>query len=138
MNRIHDQAVHYLEKSIQLRKQMPGFRKDWLYSPYYHLGITYYTAGRCEDAARYLREAIADREDRLGPNDRESHRTGALYYALGNVCGAQGLADLAYSLHHRAFMQCRQTAGEAALATLRCSQKLAEHYVRYECDSRAG
>ncbi|KAI1204158.1 uncharacterized protein F4807DRAFT_472482 [Annulohypoxylon truncatum] len=132
--RSFDKAVEYLEKSAELRRKMPDFREDWLFSPFYHLGVTYSCMGRFDDAAKYLQKAIADREAHLGPSDRESSRTGSLHYALGNVYSAQGFGDQAYAEHHRAYMQCRQTAGETALATLRCSQKLAEHYERYGYD----
>lgn len=137
MNRLHDQAIHFLERSVELRKQMPKFQKDWLYSPYYHMGVTYHCMEKFEEAARVLQVAIADREEAIGPNDRVSHRTGALYYVLGNVRNSQGLLDEAYALHHRASIQCRGTVGESGLPTLKCSQKLAEHYERYRYDSEA-
>ncbi|KAK3657557.1 hypothetical protein LTR56_002332 [Elasticomyces elasticus] len=131
MNRVHDQAIAYLERSIQLRELMPEFQKDWLYSPYYALGTLYHRMGRLDEATKLLTEAIADHEQALGPNDRVSDRTGSLYYALGKVRASQGLLDEAYGLHHRASLQCRGTVGDSALSTLKCHQKLAEHYERY-------
>ncbi|MDI1493613.1 MAG: hypothetical protein OHK93_005909 [Ramalina farinacea] len=137
MNRLHENALDYLTRSVNLRKQMPDFKKDWLYSPYYHMGITYHRMGDYEKAAGIIQEAIDDRVAALGPNDRISSRTAALYYSLGNIRNSEGRLDDAFGLHHRAYMQSRQTAGEFAFATLRCSQKLAEHYVRFGCDPEA-
>lgn len=137
MNRLCEKALLYLDKSVEFRRQMPNFQKDWLFSPYYHMGVVHHSTGNFDEAAKILQEAIADREEALGPNDRVSSRTGALYYVLGNVRNSQGFRDEAYSLHQRALMQCRQTAGESAIATLRCSQKVAEHYERYGYDSEA-
>ena len=137
MNRLHDEALHYLNESVDLRKQMPNFKNDWLYSPYYHMGITYHRMGRFQDAADIIQVAITDREKAFGPNDRISCRTGSLYYVLGNIRNSQGLLDDAFSQHIRAHTQTRQTAGESAFQTLKCSQKLAEHYERYGQDSEA-
>lgn len=131
MNRMPEKALEMLEKSAELRRQMKAFKKDWLFSPFYHMGIVYYTMGKYEAAAKVLQEAIVDRLSALGPNDRSSSRTGALFYVLGNVRWSQGLFDEAYTLHQRALIQCKQTAGSFALVTLRVSQRLAEDYERY-------
>jgi len=135
MNGVYDKAIDLFEKSVELRKKMPRFSKDGLYSPYYHMGITYWCMGEHETAAQFLVEAIADREEKFGPNDHSSHRSASLYYALGNVRNSQGRHDEAYALHHRALLICRQANGESALSTLKCAQKLAEHTDRYGLDS---
>ena len=137
MNHVYDQAIIYLNKSVDLQKNMPDFKPDWLFSPYYHLGITYHCQKKYKEAVAILRQAITDREEALGPNDRLSCRTGALYYVLGNVCNSQGRYDEAYAYHHRALIQCCQTAGESALASLRVAQKVAEHHERYGYDDTA-
>ncbi|KAI0478368.1 hypothetical protein F4859DRAFT_54871 [Xylaria cf. heliscus] len=137
MNRLHDKAVETLDQSVDLRKQMPNFKMDWVCTPLYHLGITHHCMGKLEKAAGYLEEAIAAREAKFGFNDRVSHRTGAMLYALANVRNSQGRFDDAYGLHHKAFLHCRQTNGEFAYTTLKCAQKLAEHYERYGLDQEA-
>jgi tetratricopeptide (TPR) repeat protein len=137
MSGLHDSAVQHLGRSIELRKMMPNFQKDWLYSPLYHLGVASTCVGRLTEAESHLEEAIRDREERFGPNDRESHRTAALYYALGNVRNSQGRTDDAFMLHQRAYVMCRTTVGESALATLKCSQRVAEHYERYDLGTSA-
>jgi len=137
MNRLYDKALSYLDKSVELMKQLPNFKKDWLCSPYYRIAITNHCLGKFEEAAETIEEAITDRETEFGQNDRLSSRTGLLYYILGNIRNSQGRLDEAYSLHHRAYLQCRQTAGESSLAALKCSQKLAEHYIRCNYDDEA-
>lgn len=131
MIRLYDKALYYLEKSVEYRKQMPKFQKDWLFSPYCNIGVILNSMGRSHEAADIIQTAIKDREEALGLNDRVSSRTGALYYVLGNIRRSQGAIDESFSLHQRAYLQCRLTAGESALATLRCMQKLAEHYEAY-------
>ncbi|KAJ8129609.1 hypothetical protein O1611_g4023 [Lasiodiplodia mahajangana] len=137
MNRLYDKAVEALNQSVNLRKQMPKFERGWLCTPLYHLGITHHCMGRLEEAAGYLEEAISAREENFGFNDRVSHRKGAMLYALANVRNSQGRFDNAYGLHHQAFLHCRQTNGECAYTTLKCAQKLAEHYERYGLDQEA-
>lgn len=137
MNRLYNKALSYLNRSADLMKQLPNFQKDWLCSPYYRIAITYHGLGKFTEAAEVIAEAILDRESEFGQNDRLSSRTGLLYYILGNIRNSQGRRDEAYSLHHRAHLQCRQTAGESSLAALKCSQKLAEHYMRCGYDSEA-
>ncbi|KAI1146855.1 hypothetical protein F4825DRAFT_439425 [Nemania diffusa] len=137
MNQLHDKAVEALNQSIDLRKQMPKFEKDWLCTPLYHLGITHHCMGKLEKAASDLEEAIAAREEKFDLNDRVSHRKGAMLYALANVRNSQGRFDDAYGLHHKAFLHCRQTNGERAYTALKCTQKLAEHYERYGLDQEA-
>jgi hypothetical protein len=95
------------------------------------MGITLHCMKKYLEASEIFLLAISDREKAIGSNDRVSSRTGALYYVLGNLRTSQTLLDESYSLHHRAFLQCRQTAGVSAYATLKCSQRLAEHYKRY-------
>ena len=137
MNRLYDKAIPCFTRSMELMKQLPTFQKDWLCSQYYRMAITYHSMGDSDRAAQLVKEAITDREAVFGQNDRVSSRTGLLYYILGNIRNSQSLVDEAYSLHHRAYLQCRQTAGESSLAALKCSQKLADHYIRQGHDAGA-
>ncbi|KAN0116792.1 hypothetical protein V8E51_002769 [Hyaloscypha variabilis] len=93
MNRLYDKALSYLEKSVELMKQLPNFKKDWLCSPYYRIAITNHCLGKFEEAAETIEEAITDRETEFGQNDRLSSRTGLLYYILGNIRNSQGRLD---------------------------------------------
>ena len=137
MNRLYDQAISHFFKAVGLLKQLPGFQKESLGSSYYRMAITYHLQGECDQAAQFIKEAIVDREAVHGQNDRVSNRTGLFYYILGNIRSSQGFLDEAYSLHHRAYLQCRQTTGESSLGALKCSQKLAEHYMRWGYDTDA-
>ncbi|KAI0968573.1 hypothetical protein F4678DRAFT_481798 [Xylaria arbuscula] len=62
------QAIQLLKDSMRIREGLPGFTRDKLFSPLYHLGI-----------------AINDRSTAFGPKDKRSVRSAALYYALGNM-----------------------------------------------------
>lgn len=74
MNGLYEPAISLLKRSKEIRENLENFRKDWLFSPYHHLALTYWRQGRCSEAADTLLEAIHDREAILGPNDRESLR----------------------------------------------------------------
>ncbi|KAI9694138.1 MAG: hypothetical protein M1822_003409 [Bathelium mastoideum] len=137
MNRLYVQALPYFDKSAELMAQLPKFKKDWLVSSYYRKAITYHCLEKFEEAAEIITKAIEYRELAIGYDDRSSSRTGLLYYIFGNIRKSQGFYDEAYSLHHRAYLQCRLTSGPSSLAALKCSQKLAEHYARYDLDEDA-
>lgn len=74
MNGLYEPAISHLKKSKEIRENLENFRKDWLFSPYHHLALTYWRQGRHSEAVDILLEAIHDRETILGPNDRESLR----------------------------------------------------------------
>lgn len=132
MNGLYEPAISHLNKSKEIRESLEGFRKDWLFSPLHHLALTYWCQRRYSEAADTLLEAIHDRETILGLNDRESIRTGALYYALGNVRNSQGLLDEGCIWHGRALIHFRNTVGDKGPATLQTWYKLAEHDIRYK------
>ena len=74
MNALYVDAIPLLIKSKQIRESLPGFRKDWLFSPHYHLALTFYYQGKDQDAVELLESTIKDREELLLPNDRVSVR----------------------------------------------------------------
>ncbi|KAI0868224.1 hypothetical protein GGS24DRAFT_513694 [Hypoxylon argillaceum] len=79
------QAIQLLKDSIRIREGLPGFTRDKLFSPLYHLGIVYHHQGNFDAAETSLKQAINDRSTAFGPKDKCSVRSAALYYALGNM-----------------------------------------------------
>ena len=74
MNHLPDRAMKHLERSKEIRLGLPGFRKDWLFSPFYHLAVAHSCLGNHDKAFEIIQQAINDRIEVLGPNDRESVR----------------------------------------------------------------
>ena len=74
MNHLPDKAISYLERSRDIRLGLPGFRKDWLFSPFYHLALAHTCLGNHDKAFEIIQQAINDRIEVLGPNDRDSVR----------------------------------------------------------------
>lgn len=71
---VYDEAIPYLQESIKVRRSLPGFKEDWLFSPLYQLAHSYLHLGHLGEAARILEVAIQDRIQELGENDRYSMR----------------------------------------------------------------
>ncbi|KAI0102118.1 P-loop containing nucleoside triphosphate hydrolase protein [Nemania sp. FL0031] len=78
-------AIAFLNDSKDIREMLPGFTRDKLFSPLYHLGIVYHHQGDFDAAETTLKQAIEDRSAIFGPEDTRSVRSAALYYALGNM-----------------------------------------------------
>ncbi|KAJ8132877.1 hypothetical protein O1611_g748 [Lasiodiplodia mahajangana] len=78
-------AIELLAESKKIRERLPGFTRDKLFSPLYHLGIVYHHQGNFDAAETTLKQAIEDRSALFGPEDTRSVRSAALYYALGNM-----------------------------------------------------
>lgn len=74
MNGLFEDALMPLNRSINTRQKLSGFRKDWLFNPLYHLGLCYMYQGDNGKATSYLQRAIDDRVEIFGPDDRESTR----------------------------------------------------------------
>lgn len=73
-NGVYDKAIKYLERSMEIRKNFPGFQKMMLFTPSLQLGKVYWKIGKYDDAATILLDALQAREDALGHNDRDSIR----------------------------------------------------------------
>ncbi|KAI1357753.1 P-loop containing nucleoside triphosphate hydrolase protein [Xylaria arbuscula] len=79
------QAIQLLKESMKIRENLPGFTRDKLFSPLYHLGIVYHHQGNFDAAETSLTQAIDDRSAAFGREDKRSVRSAALYYAMGNM-----------------------------------------------------
>ena len=74
MNSLYQKAKPMLRKSQSIRENLPGFRKDWLFSPNYHLALAFHYQNKDQDAAELLASTIKDRVELLGRDDRVSVR----------------------------------------------------------------
>jgi tetratricopeptide (TPR) repeat protein len=73
-NSLWKEAEKYLNESKRIREAMPGFRKDWLFSPLYQLAHTLYHRGKYTEAAEVLEAAINDRVEAFKEADSYSVR----------------------------------------------------------------
>ena len=73
-NSLWKEAIKYFEESMKIRKAMPGFKKEWLFSPYYQLAHAYFHLKNDAKASELLEIAIADRIEALGDHDNYSVR----------------------------------------------------------------
>ena len=74
LNSLYYEAIPFFEMSAKIRKSLPGFKKDWLFSPLYQLAHSYIHLGKNNEAEDLLRAAVQDRVEVLGENDRVSMR----------------------------------------------------------------
>ncbi|MCJ1293336.1 hypothetical protein MMC34_004890 [Xylographa carneopallida] len=132
MNKLYTKAVPLLNRSKEVRASLEGFRKDHMYNPMYHLALAAWHQGNYDEAANLLLEALRDRTHALGPDDRQSVRTGTLFYALGNVRASQGNLEESFAWHQKAFIHFRATGGETHYYTAHACYRVAEHYFRLQ------
>ncbi|KAE8150033.1 tetratricopeptide repeat domain-containing protein [Aspergillus avenaceus] len=97
-----------------------------------NLGLVYMLQGKLDAAEFILRESLITRERLYGKNDKESFRTGRIFYALGNLRSLQGRDNEAYSCHKQAYQQFRDTIGiHHHHRTADVGHKVAEHLIRF-------
>ena len=132
MNGLPSKAIPLLFKSKQLRESMPAFKKEHNFSPLHELSLAYWHQGDNERAASCLLEALHDRESALGKDDRQSVRTGQLFYALGNVRSSQNMLEESFGWHQRALLHYRATGGDSHFKTAMACFRVAEHHVRMQ------
>jgi tetratricopeptide (TPR) repeat protein len=130
MNRLPSKAFPLLFKSKELRELMPAFEPEHNFSPLHELSLAYWHQCEYEEAAKCLLKALADREAALGPDDRQSVRTGQIFYALGNVRASQALMDESFMWHQKALIHFRATGGDKHYKTASACYRVAEHYIR--------
>lgn len=55
-----DAAIKLLKESRRIRENLPGFTRDKLWSPQYHLGMVYSHQGKYDKAEKVINECIDD------------------------------------------------------------------------------
>lgn len=132
-----EKAIVKLKESRRIRENLPGFTRDKLYSPLYHLGLIYSHQGKYAQAEEVLNEAIKDWEEAFGPKDAVSLRSAALFYARGNVKFSRadsGRDDVRRSLpdHKEAVSRATRSAGPKNRTTLICQYQVARVSAKLE------
>lgn len=69
-----ERSIELLKESRCIREKLPGFTRDKLFSPLYHLGLVFHHQKKYDEAENVLNEAIKDREEAFGLNDAVSLR----------------------------------------------------------------
>ncbi|PIA96290.1 hypothetical protein CB0940_10839 [Cercospora beticola] len=75
-------------------------------------------------------QALQEREERLGPDDRSSMLTGRLLHALGNIYLALDETERSLSYHMRAMIHYKETVGPTHHRTADMCFKVAQHKYR--------
>ncbi|KAK3688818.1 hypothetical protein B0T22DRAFT_512636 [Podospora appendiculata] len=126
----YDEARHHLGQSKLLRESLPGFKPSQNWSPLYYLGVTAWLQGSHEEARGFLEQALRDREDEYGPEDKVGMRCGMLHLALGNVYWSLGKSLLSSNFHQKALVQLTETVGREHHFTAHAQYKVACHLLR--------
>ncbi|MCJ1357710.1 MAG: hypothetical protein MMC33_007706 [Icmadophila ericetorum] len=95
-----------------------------------NLGLTHWLMDNQSEASEILEMAHKEREELLGPNDRQSMITGRILHCLGNVRRSQELLDESMEFHERALLHFKETVGNNHHRTGNSCFKVGEHYVR--------
>ena len=127
MNGLSSKAFPLLQKSKDLRESMPAFKPEHNFSPLHELSLAHWHQKDYKQAVDCLLQALRDRIAALGENDRQSVRTGQLYYAMGNVRASQGLLEESATWHQKALIHYRNTAGDNHYKTACACYRVAEH-----------
>lgn len=69
-----EKSLELLKESRSFREKLPGFTRDMLFSPLYHLGLILHHQKSYDEAELVLNEAIKDREEAIGLADAASLR----------------------------------------------------------------
>jgi tetratricopeptide (TPR) repeat protein len=64
-----EKSIKLLNESKRIRQSLPGFTRDMLFSPLYHLGLVLQHQGKYEEAEEVLNQAMQDREEALGTGE---------------------------------------------------------------------
>jgi tetratricopeptide (TPR) repeat protein len=130
MKRLPTQAFPLLLKSKELRESMPAFKPEHNFSPLHELSLAYWHHDENEEAIKCLLQTLTDREAALGLNDRQSVRTGQIFYALGNVRVSQAFVDEGAMWHQKALVHFRATGVDNHYKTASACYRVAEHHMR--------
>jgi tetratricopeptide (TPR) repeat protein len=74
VNELMTKAVSMFEKSMEIRKKLPDFTREQLWSPLCGLGRIHWHRGEYGKAAELFLEALRDREVKYGRDDTKSYR----------------------------------------------------------------
>ncbi|CZT11155.1 uncharacterized protein RCO7_05579 [Rhynchosporium graminicola] len=131
-NQLYLKALEYYSKSRSLRESQAGYHKLALFTCLIGSGHSLWLLNRLDEASASIEEALKDRAEAFGSDDREGFRTGLALYALGNVRLSQGFHNESFSLHQRALRQYKATIGSTHHLVGDAYYKVGEHHMRFE------
>lgn len=126
-DRRYEEGEADLKEALQIRKCLGNYIPR---SGEVNLSWALLAQGKFEECSTLLLDSLAGREKALGKGDRESVRTGLIFYALGNLGAAQNQWDESFDYHQRAWRHMRATVGDRDFYTASVAHKIAEHFLR--------
>ncbi|TVY47452.1 hypothetical protein LOCC1_G002772 [Lachnellula occidentalis] len=126
-DRRYEEGEADLKQALRIRKALSNYIPR---SGEANLSWALLAQGKLEECNTLLLDSLAGREKALGKDDRESVRTGLIFYALGNLRAAQNQWDESFEYHQRAWRHMRATVGERDFYTANATHKIAEHLIR--------
>ncbi|QLI66908.1 uncharacterized protein G6M90_00g032140 [Metarhizium brunneum] len=126
-DRRYEEGEADLKEALQIRKCLGNYIPR---SGEVNLSWALLAQGKFEECSTLLLDSLAGREKALGKEDRESVRTGLIFYALGNLGAAQNQWDESFDYHQRAWRHMRATVGDRDFYTANVAHKIAEHFLR--------
>lgn len=126
-DRRYEEGEADLKEALRMRKSFGNYIPR---SGEANLSWSLLAQGKLEECNTLLLDSLAGREKALGKDDRESVRTGLIFYALGNLRAAQNQWDESFEYHQRAWRHMRATVGERDFYTANVTHKIAEHLIR--------
>ncbi|PSK46438.1 Coatomer subunit beta' [Elsinoe australis] len=135
----HLEAVRYLKEAIREAGRLQGESrvKAARSLALINLGLAYWLMDWQNQAQEQLLRALKEREEILGPNDRQSMITGRALHCLGNVRQSLGDYNESFLYHQRALVHFTDTVGELHHRTGNSCFKVAEHFFRQKKYSQA-
>ncbi|KAI0103000.1 tetratricopeptide repeat domain-containing protein [Nemania sp. FL0031] len=126
-DRRYDEGEADLKEALRIRKALGNYVPR---SGEANLSWALLAQGKFEECNTLLLDSLAGREKALGKDDRESVRTGLIFYALGNLRAAQGEWNESFEYHQRAWRHMRATVGDKDFYTANVVHKISEHLIR--------
>ena len=95
---LYSKAAEMFEKSIEIRKKLPGFKRIQLFNPLRGLALVRWKAGKFDEASDLLLGALRDREIAFGRDDKKDERLAyerfPAHYLLKTTVGLENFSTL--------------------------------------------
>ncbi|KAH8591407.1 P-loop containing nucleoside triphosphate hydrolase protein, partial [Bisporella sp. PMI_857] len=132
LNGEYEAAIRYSRDGKAILIKLEAFKagKYWPDFAVIHEAISLIALGRGSEAIPMLKDSIAFRENKYGPNDTESFKFGFHTQLLANVYSQQGNWKEAAELYQRSLSNYRATVGDHYHRTSQVCVKLAEYHAR--------
>ncbi|KAK5636013.1 hypothetical protein RRF57_011725 [Xylaria bambusicola] len=125
-DRRYDEGEADLKEAVGIREALCNYVPQ---SREANLSWALLAQGKFEECNTFLLDTLASRAKALGKDNRESVRTGLIFYALGNLRAAQRDWDESFEYHQRAWRHMRAAMGDKDFYTAIVMHKISEHLV---------